>query len=429
MRRVTSTIACFLVAGAGAVTLTAPALAGVAATSAPAVRAVALSVYPNPALAEEPALVTGRVTGPGAANATVILWQRPAGVARATQLAQVSADGNGAFVFTRADAPLDETTTLYATALGQRSRSVREQVAASVTLSVPSPIVSSGSAVSLTGQVLPGGHAGEPLLLQQRLATGWATIDRVTLASGGGFSASPAFSGVRTVTVRAVFGGDARNLGNTSDPLDLLVESAQQHGLSLVASTNPLILGQSVTLSGTLAAAGGGGAPVTLLAGSDAADEVPVATTVSDGSGNFSFVQVPTANTEYRVSAGALSSAPVVVGVQQTVTLDASTLSAPLGATQDVQGTVTGASAGAAVALQLLGADGVFHSISLSHVGAVGGNGAAFSFAVALTDPGSNTYRVLAAGDAAHESGVSAPLTVVVGSRSAPLVAGALGQA
>lgn len=419
--------ACLLAAAAAAAPMSASAVAAVRGR-APTARVVTLAVYPNPGVAGEPALVAGRVVSAGAADVTVTLWQRPAGAARATPLAEVSADANGAFVFTRAAAPLDQTASLYATALGLRSRSVREQVLAAVTLGTPTGIVTGASPVALSGRVLPGGHTGEPVLVQQSGVSGWQTIARATIASDGSFSASPTFGGGRTVTLRAVFPGDARNLAAASDPLDLLVEPAQGRAVPLVASANPLTLGQAVTLSGTLGGAGSGGTPVTLLAGPDSADEQPVASAPSDGAGNFSFVEQPTADTVYGVSAGSTRSAPLVLGVQATVTLAASTLSAPLGATQVIGGTVSGASAGGGVDLQLLGDDGAFHTLARGRLAAAG-QGADFSFTTILTDPGSKTYRVLAAGDAAHQSGVSAPLTVVVSPRSASLVASALGQA
>ena len=110
------------------------------------------------------------------------------------------------------------------------------------------------------------------------------------------------------------------------------------------------------------------------------------------------------------------------------MTLAASTLSAPLGAMQTIQGTVSGASGGGGVALQLLGSDGAFHTLDRGRLAAAGQNGA-FSFTTILTDPGTKTYRVLAAGDASHQSGVSVPLVVGVSPRAASLVATALGQA
>lgn len=447
MRTPIGLIICLLAGAAGANATIAPAAAGLR-LRAPLGRGVTLAVYPSPALAGEPALVAGRVSGPGAPDATVTLWQRPPGAARATVLAQVSAEATGAFVFTRADAPLDQTETLYATAAGLRSHPVHESVAAAVTLAAQSAIVTSGTPVALSGRVTPVAHAGEPVLVQQRLPGGWQTVGRATIAGDGSFGASPTFIGTHAVALRALFAGDAHNLAGVSDPVDLLVQAAPGGRLSLLASSNPLTLGQTVTLSGTLAGNGPAGAnangtgtgtgtgavtagiPVTLLAGPDTAGEQPVASTLTDGAGNFSFSQTPSATTVYGVRIATLASAPVVVGVQRTVTLAASTLTAPLGATQSIQGTVAGAGAGADVALQLLGGDGVFHSIARAHVsGASAGGAAAFSFVTTLTDPGSETYRVLSGADATNQSGFSLPLTVLVTPRAALQVAAALGQA
>jgi hypothetical protein len=371
------------------------------------------------------------VLGPGAANAAVTLWQRPAGASRTTELAQINADSSGAFVFTRAEAALDQSATVYATALGRRSPLLHQQVAAAVTLTAASPIVSSGAAVQLSGHVLPIGHAGEPVLLQQRAAGGWATIARTTIASDGSFGFTPTFRGVRAVTVRAQFGGDARNLVAASDPLDLLVQAPQSARLSLAASVNPVVLGQSLALSGTLTGPSAGGLPVSLFAGPDAADALPVDSATADTLGNFSFHESPQATTVYQAGAPGQTSAALVVGVQGTVTLNASTPSAPLATTQVVRGTVTGAAVGGGVALQLLGQDGAFHTIARNHLTmpAAGATAPAFSFAVTLTEPGSQVYRVFTNGDDSHESSVSPPLTVAVTPRASSQVAAAVTQA
>ncbi len=433
MRRTILLTACLLAGGvASGATVASAAPSG--RGRAPATRTITLAAYPNPGVAGEPALVAGRVFAAGAVDVEVTLWMRPPGAARATLLAQVSADANGAFVFTRASAPLDESASLYATALGLRSRPVREQVAASVMLGAPDATVTSGSAVALTGRVLPTGHAGEPVLVQQRSPSGWQTIARAVVGADGGFVAASTFSGAHAVALRAFFGGDAHNLPGVSDPLELLAEPATNGQLSLAASSEALTLGQPVTLSGALAGSGGraAGVPVTLLAGPDVADVQPIASTTTDGAGNFRFAQTPGANTVYAVTAGAVRSAPLVVGTQLTVTPAASTLSASLGSSQTIEGSVDGAAPGSDVALQLLGDDGAFHTIARVRLAIpVGGasSGGSFAFMTTLVDPGSKTYRVLAAGDATHESGLSGPLTVVVSPRPASLVAAALGQA
>ena len=430
MQRLIGTSTCVVALAVAAAGTAAPALARGGLAHAPVSAGIALVSYPDPAVAGEPALLAGRVTGPGAANATVTLWQRPAAGGRLTQVAQINADSGGAFVFTRAEVAVDQSATLYATAAGRRSPAVHQQVAASVTLTAASPVVLSGSAVPLAGHVVPASHAGESVLLQQRSPLGWTAIGRATVASDGSFAVAPTFRGVRAVTVRALFSGDPRNLAGASDPLDLLVQSPQAAGLSLASSVNPVILGQSLTLSGTVAGAGSGGLPVGLLAGPDVAHTQPSATVTTDGLGNFSFSATPQVNTVYSVTAPGQSSAPLVIGVQGSVSLNASTLSTPLAATQVVRGSVTGAGVGGAVALQLLGPDGTFHTISRSHLTAApfGGPAPAFAFGVTLTEPGSQTYRVLAGGDTSHESSVSAPLTVNVTPRAAGQVASALAQ-
>jgi len=414
MRRATLLPACLL---AAAFLVAGGAVSDAAGARAPASHAasISLTATPNPSVASEPTLLAGRVTGSGAGDATVTLWRRGTG-GHASMLAQVSADGNGSFVFTRTDAPLDANATIYASALGVRSRAVTEQVTAAVTLSAQTTGATSGVAVPLSGTVSPTGHAGETVLIQERGSTSWTTIAHATITPTGTFAVTQSFTGARAVVLRAVFNGDARNLAAHSDPLDLVVNAAQKAGLSLVASTDPILAGSSVTLSGTLAS-GASGQTVTLLAGATAQTLASITTTTTDGSGDFSFTEVPTGDTVYRVAAGHLQSTSVVVGVRPTVTLHASALTGSLGQTLSFGGTATGAAAGGGVSLQLLGDDGNFHTVARGTLAPGGAAGPAFSLSAMLTDPGARTYRVLVDDGSAWLGGVSGSITVAVGTR------------
>ena len=415
MRRATLIAACLL---AGALPAAGAAVAAAGAAGAPSSRtaSVTLAATPNPSVASEPTLLTGRVTGPGAGDATVTLWRRGS-TAHATMLAQVNADGAGAFVFTRTDAPLDTNETVYASALGARSRSVTEQVAAAVTLSAQTTAAMSGVPVALSGTVDPTGHTGEAVLVQERDSGAWKTIGRASITAAGTFALSATFTGASIVVLRAELAADSRNEAAHSDPLDLVVSAPQRAGLSLVASSDPIVAGTPVTLSGTLASRDAG-ATVTLLAGPPSQTPGAIATTTTDASGNFSFTEMPLGDTVYRVSAEHLQSAPVVVGLRPTVALRSSALVGPLGQTLTFAGTAAGAGVGGSVDLQLLGDDGNFHTVARGVLDAGGGAGPAFSLPAMLTDPGARTYRVLVDDGSAWMSGVSGSITVSVASRA-----------
>lgn len=411
MRRARIIAACLL---SGAVPAAGAAAGTAAGAGSPSghTASVTLAATPNPSVASEPTLLTGRVSGSGAGDATVTLWRRTSS-GRATMLAQVNADAAGAFVFTRTDAALDTDATVYASALGARSRPVSQQVAAAVTLSAGATAATSGTPDALSGTVFPTGHTGEAVLISQHSSGTWKVVAKASITAAGTFTASPTFTGSETVVLRASFAGDARNQAAHSDLVDLVVAASQRAGLSLVASSDPILAGASVTLSGTLAS-GASGQTVTLLAGPAAQTLGAIATATTDASGNFSFTKAPLGNTVYRVSVGHLLSALVVVGLRPTVSLRSNALVGSLGQTLTFTGSAIGAGAGGSVDLQLLGDDGSFHTVARGTLASGGANGPTFSLGATLTDPGARTYRVLVDDGSAWLSGVSSSITVAV---------------
>jgi hypothetical protein len=93
----------------------------------------------------------------------------------------------------------------------------------------------------------------------------------------------------------------------------------------LGASADPIDAGASVNLSGVLAPPDNAVQTVQLFADEASGQYAPVATTLTDGSGNYSFTQTPIHNTVYQARAGGgRQTVRVFEGVRDVVTIAAS---------------------------------------------------------------------------------------------------------
>jgi hypothetical protein len=80
-----------------------------------------------------------------------------------------------------------------------------------------------GALVKLRGHVSPS-HPGERILLQRYTpAKRWDTVATSVIGRLSRFTVRHRFAHGGTVLLRAVFGGDARNIRSTSAPLRILV--------------------------------------------------------------------------------------------------------------------------------------------------------------------------------------------------------------
>ena len=308
----------------------------------------------------------------------------------------------------------------FVTVAGRSSRIVHEKVFALVTLAGPSDTsVLTGTPATFSGSVSPN-HAGEPILLQRQRASGgddWHTIDRARIHADGSFTIVHRFRVPGDANIRAVFPGDRRNLRSPSSVLSLQIEQTQHPNLTVLASANPLDEGQSVTLTGSVAGVTSP-QPVTLFARTARTGFAPVAETMSDAAGAYSFTQTPVVNSFYRVRADQRWSAVLFEGVRDVVAASADRTTVTAGDTITFTGTVSPDETGHIIWLQRQNANGDdWHNVQRSRVGA----GSGFMIADRVVAPGTKVFRILIPGGPDNQRGVSAPITVAVNPNSTPL--------
>jgi hypothetical protein len=79
-----------------------------------------------------------------------------------------------------------------------------------------------GTLVKLNGRVSPS-HRGERISLQRRTTNGWRTVATTVIGRLSRFTVRHRFPHKGRLTLRAVFAGDARNVGSASAPVRLFV--------------------------------------------------------------------------------------------------------------------------------------------------------------------------------------------------------------
>jgi hypothetical protein len=137
------------------------------------------------------------------------------------------------------------------------------------------------------------------------------------LAPDGSYQLTHAFRTPGEVVVRALV-RMGRSLPGVSEPLSYTIAPRQNPRLTISASANPVVEGQPVTITGTVA--GSGGAAVKLLARTGQRRLAVVAEERASADGGYEFAgQLPLRSTEYQVqSARTLGSA----GDLLTITVD-----------------------------------------------------------------------------------------------------------
>lgn len=153
----------------------------------------------DPSVAGQKVTLTGRWPG-GTTGQTVVLWQRLPGAKQFTKVGQTNTGSLGDFQFVRTG--ITTNREWYVTVGSERSLTVAQQVKAVVTFSS-----------SLLVHVSPD-HAGERVLIQQRMPHAWVVTLRPRLDRSS--SVQIQVGGHGGFDLRAVFPGDKRNTRSAS---------------------------------------------------------------------------------------------------------------------------------------------------------------------------------------------------------------------
>jgi phospholipase C len=212
------------IVAAGALAVISMASAAVGKTAHhPGVTAVTITVSPNPAVVNAPAIIVGRVKGPNRADAVVTLWQALPSQRHFGLAFRAIADGTGRYEVTVPANAIKSNTLWYASAGGMASRQVTQYVRSLVTLGSSQTMPTPGARLVLTGRVAPR-HGGERVLIQRLAPGGWRLLARPVLSGASTFALARRF-GSGQLRLRAVISSDFRNLGASSPALSLNVSA------------------------------------------------------------------------------------------------------------------------------------------------------------------------------------------------------------
>ncbi len=386
---------------------------------------ISIAVSDNPVVTGDQLAIFGRLRGPNNANRTVVLWHRINPRRFFTPIQRTRTDAHGFYAFLRQTGVVNTNRNWYVKSLRARSRTVHERVFSLVTLNGPAngSNLETGPAhrVTFSGTVSPFA-VGDRVILQRQNANsgrGWHRIDRTRVRPGGTFSFQHTFRVPGDANVRVLVRATRRNIASVSDVLSYEISQAQNPALTLTSSANPLTVGQSTTLSGTLQ--GGAGQAVNLFAKMAGGQFTQVATTVADSSGNYSFVQVPLHSTLYQARGGTKRSAQLFEGVRFLLTASEAPGTVDAGQPVTFSGTVAPDATGHVIYLQRQNAGGNgFHTVQVQNVAA----GSVYSITRRLFVPGTKVFRVLIPGGPLNQGAASQTFTVTVNPASPQQVNG-----
>lgn len=315
--------------------------------------------------------------------------------------------------------------TVFKVHVGRHGAHVAVKVAPLVTLSVsPLPTASSTRAdgaarlsrhsrASFSGTVTPAGGSGRVALQVQYPADGeaWRTVAFSAINPDGSYSLARSFRIGGEASVRVIAHLRGTNAPGISEAVSYAIPQAQNPELTLSPSADPILYGQSVTLTGT--AAGTPGQTVTLLGRTDAGAFSTLASSTTDASGNYSFETSPLSDTTYVVSDAATRSTPLFVGVRYGVSLDSPPSTVAAGSPLTVTGTIAPGHAGQQVYLERANAlDSGYHLVTSAAVNA----DSSFTLTHAFADSAGTAVklRVRVSRDPQLQRGLSEPFTVQV---------------
>jgi hypothetical protein len=284
-------------------------------------------------------------------------------------------------------------------------------------------------AVTFSGTVDPADVGARVVLQRQSALTGdeWREIGLGRVQAGGAFTIVHAFKVPGDANIRVLVRSQGRNVPSPSNVLTYDISQAENPELTIAASADPIVFGQSVTISGTLA--GGAGKPVTLLA--HTANQhgfAQVAQATTDGSGNYAFpAQAPVNSTYYEVQAAdrsipscprvaackgpILKSAVLYEGVRDVLSAQVSATSILEGQTLTFTGSVAPSHPGHVIYLQRQST--VDHEFQVVQVGIISPE-STFSVAHQVFSTGTQVFRVYVPGDPENAGAASQLFTVQV---------------
>ncbi len=351
---------------------------------------------------------------------TVRLFRHVPGAPGFTLETSTTTGAGGAYQFQLTGSVIENNGVWHVRSHGAESLNRRIRVAPQVTLEGPPEgtqiLTGVANKVTFIGKVTPADIGARVILQRQNALTGneWHRIDSGVVEAGGGYSISHTFIVPGDANLRVLVLSRGLNVPGTSSPLTYEISQAQNKELTIEAAPDPILYGQSVLISGTLAGATTS-QQVTLLARTvHQHGFAPIAQVATNSSGVYTFpAQTPVNSTYYKVQSDGKSSAVLFEGVRYVVSATASPTSAMEGQVVTFSGNVapTPAHPGHLIYLQRQNASGTgFHVVRVSTVTPE----ATFSIPYQVFSVGTDVFRVYIPGGPDNGGAASAPLTIDV---------------
>jgi hypothetical protein len=418
MRLRLTVLACALAACVG---VAAPGTAGAAPVHN---RGLTIHAVPNPIIAGDPVLIFGRLLGPDHANQLIRLYHRIDPAPGFTLISTTRTNALGEYEFTRAEDVVETNRNWFVRGVGgdgfAHSRTVHERVAALVSLAASAPSGLTRHPLVFSGHVDPS-HVGSLVLLQQENAAGtaWHTIKRGRVGAGSDYNISYAWRVPGSYDVRVLFAGDVRNTAAPSDPVTVVIQQTEVPDFTITTSDPIVTNGQAVTISGVLDKAGTTtpepGTSVSLFArvpGQSRFRELTTTTTGTDGGYSFTNVK-STTNELYQVRttfAPIRRTAVLFEGVQNVLTVQASSQTSTVDGHVTFSGSVSPDKAGHIIYLEKLGKDNNWHIVEMGVVS----NASTYRFGWTFGTAGTKTFRARITGGPVNVGAASTPVSVMV---------------
>jgi hypothetical protein len=379
---------------------------------------VILNVSPREDSAGNPVRAYGRVTCPlqvNLAGQAVVLFEHSYGVHGHTMVQSTTTDARGYYQFS--PVTVQSNSFFFARSHNAQSGRKRVGVEAQVTLSGPpsgSQLLTGAShKVTFTGTVNPADEGARVALQGQDALTGneWRGMGIGTVGHEGHFTIVHAFSVAGSADLRVLVRSQNRNIPSTSNELTYEISQAQNPQLTITASQDPIVSGESVKISGT--ATGKASELVTLLARTvHQHGFAPAGEVTTNSSGEYTFpAQFLTNSTFYEVRAGGQKSAVLFEGVEDMLTAKVSSSTVQAGQSLTFSGTVIPDHTGHIIYLERQNASGTgFRVVQIATIGA----GSSYSITHKVYDPGTKVFRVRIPGGPDNEGVASSPFTIQV---------------
>lgn len=388
-----------------------------------------IHAVPQSIIAGEPVLIYGQLKGADSAGQAVQLYHRIAPSQQFTLISTTRTDSDGQYEFTRAEGIVLTNRSWYVLGpAGSHSQTIQEQVAALVTLAPSATDTVTGQALVFSGHLTPP-HVGGVVKLQVQQENGaeWHSAATTMVGTGGNYQFTHAWPAAGAYDVRVVFPGDARNTAAASDSSTIVVQQAQVKDFTINTSQQIVPNQTPVTISGTLYEPGTTtpepNTSVSLLerrmenpnnpsTTPPPFHEVTTTTTLPDGTYSFPNVE-STTNEIYRVRttyAPARATAPLFEGVQDTLTIQASSPTSTVGGQVVFSASVSPDKSGHGIELQRLGSDSAWHTVATGVVSPA----STYQFTWTFGTAGSKEFRAKITGGPANVGSASTPVTVVV---------------